>query len=537
MCPSFDKKMYLCQKRGTMKNLPIGIQSFEKLREGNFLYVDKTEIIYQLISSGSAYFLSRPRRFGKSLLISTLESVFKGQKELFKGLWIEDKVDWTQLNHPVIRLDFGGINNDTPENLQKDLESVILKMAQHHNITLTRTGAGSFAELIEQLHQVTSQQVVVLIDEYDKPISDHLTDLEVATANRVILHDFYQVLKPADEHLRFLFLTGVSKFSKVSIFSGLNHLNDITIDYRYPAICGYTQQELEDNFSEYIPTLSEKYRMSDQEIVDAIRQWYDGYSWDGTTAIYNPFSTLLIFDKREFSNYWFSTGTPTFLIKLLMKRDQLEPILEPLSITAEDFNSFDPQNISEIPLLFQTGYLTIKKKEIVKFDTRYTIEMPNLEVKESLLQYLLSAYSHYPVERGGILMERMQKQLLANDASGLEKSLREMLAHVPNQLHIGKESYYHSLLLVWLKLLGFNIIGEVNTNKGRIDAVWTLKDQIIIAEIKYSPQAEAIDTMLDAATKQIREKHYTERYENGQTVSLLAVAFAGKEIGCRIEAV
>ncbi|GHS87954.1 ATPase AAA [Bacteroidia bacterium] len=533
-----------------MKNLPIGIQSFEKLCEGDYLYVDKTETIHRLITSGQVFFLSRPRRFGKSLLVSTLEAIFKGQKELFDGLWIQDKVDWTQLNHPVIRIDFGQTTNTTPQELTDSLFCFLTDTASKYDIILGNTGLPSrFSELIAKLHQSTGRQVVVLIDEYDKAILDNMSNTDVMQANKEVLHGFYQVLKATDEHLRFVFLTGVSKFAGVSIFSGLNNLRDITLLEEYTTICGYTQAELEHYFSEYLPALAKHVGMTSSETMESICRWYDGYSWDGKTAIYNPFSTLLIFANKEFGNYWFNTGTPTFLIKLLMQRDQLSSILEPIVAEATEFNSFDPQEISEIPLLFQTGYLTIKHKELIEGVPQYTLEMPNREVKESLLQYLLNAYSRYPVGQESALMRRMQKQLLDNDAVGLEKSLREMLANIPYQLHIGKEAYYHSLLLLWLKLLGFDVAGEVNTNKGRIDAVWKIKECMVIAEVKFQVQEENISALLDKAIKQIKEKHYAERFDDGAStgsatestnpvikkVLLLGVAFAGKEIGCRME--
>ncbi|GHT05000.1 ATPase AAA [Bacteroidia bacterium] len=523
-----------------MKNLPIGIQSFKDLREKNYLYVDKTESIYRLITSGKAYFLSRPRRFGKSLLVSTLEALFKGQKELFEGLWIDDKVDWTKLNYPVIRFDFGQTTNTAAEELTDSLFCFLTNTASNYDIVLENTGLPSmFAELISKLHQSVGQQAVVLIDEYDKAILDNMLTPEVMEENKKVLHGFFQVMKAADEHLRFVFLTGVSKFSGVTIFSGLNNLNDITLVDKYATICGYTQEELETNFADYLIDLGDVLGMSHQDLLDAIREWYDGYSWDGKTAIYNPFSTLCLFENKRIANYWFRTGTPTFLVELLKQRNQLTPILEPVILDDSAFGSFDPQNISEIPLLFQTGYLTIKHRKLIQGMAQYTIEMPNLEVKESLLRYLLSAYSSFPVEQEYSLRLRMQKQLFSHDASGLEKSLREMLAYVPYQLHIGKEAYYHSLFLLWLKLLGFDVAGEVNTNNGRIDAVWQLPEHTIIVEIKYQVQEEDTSQLLDVAIHQIREKHYAERFDTGvesrHATSLLAVAFAGKNIACRIE--
>ncbi|MDR0832720.1 MAG: ATP-binding protein [Candidatus Symbiothrix sp.] len=519
-----------------MKNLPIGIQSFAKLRNSDNLYIDKTEQIHSLITSGTTYFLSRPRRFGKSLLVSTLEAVFKGQKELFKGLWIEDKVDWTELNHPVIRIDFGGTSNRSPEGLANSLNDLVTATALDYDVNLEKEELSDrFAELIAKLHISTGYQTVILIDEYDKAILDNLSEPEIMEGNKKVLHDFYQVMKAADEHLRFIFLTGVSKFSGVTIFSGLNNLNDITLSAKYANICGYTQEELETNFADYLIDLGDSLGMEHQDLLDTIRNWYDGYSWDGKTAIYNPFSILCLFENKRITNYWFRTGTPTFLVELLKRRNQLTPVLEPLILDDSAFDSFDPQNISEIPLLFQTGYLTIKHIKLIQGIAQYTIDMPNLEVKDSLLRYLLSAYSYYPVAQEYGLRLRMQTQLFAHDASGLEKSLRELLAHIPYQLHIGKEAYYHSLLLLWLKLLGFDVVGEVNTNNGRIDAVWKLPEHTIIAEVKYQVEEEDTSKLLDAAIKQIREKHYAERFDNGQKVTLLAIAFAGKEIACRME--
>jgi Holliday junction resolvase-like predicted endonuclease len=516
-----------------MKALPIGIQSFSKLRENNFLYIDKTKEIHRLITGGTAFFLSRPRRFGKSLLVSTLEEIFKGNKDLFEGLYIHDKIDWAQ--HPVIRLDFGRFSNYTPEALTNSLYDFLNTVASEHGFSLEKIELPDrFVELISRLHVSYGRRTVVLIDEYDKPITDNLSEPDIMEENKKILHRFYQILKAADEHLRFVFLTGVSKFAGVSIFSGLNNLRDITLSEDYSTICGYTQSELEYNFSEYVSNLSEKLAMPRPVLLDEIRFWYNGYSWDGKTSVYNPFSTLLLFADEQFDNYWFRTGTPTFLIELLKERNQLRPVLDAVVVDSSAFDSFNPTLIGEIPLLFQTGYLTIKQKEFVFGRPQYTLGIPNSEVNESLLKYLLSAYSNYPVEQERELKARMQQQLLAGDATGLEQSLREMLAHIPYPLHIGKEAYYHSLLLLWLKLLGFDITGEVTTNIGRIDAVWKFSGHIVIAEVKYQPQEKKISTLLDKAIKQIKEKKYAEKFDKGQKISLLAVAFAGKEIGCRI---
>ncbi|GHV61108.1 ATPase AAA [Bacteroidia bacterium] len=513
-----------------MKNLPIGTQSFAKLRNDDSLYVDKTEFIHHLITSGKSFFLSRPRRFGKSLLVSTLEAIFKGEKNLFDGLYISTQWNWSQ-RYPVIRLDFGAINNKTAEDLLQDMEQVILGIAQNNGIPLMRRGAGSFAELIEKLHQSTGQQVVILVDEYDKPITDNLLNINVANGNRDVLHNFYQVMKATDEHLRFIFLTGVSKFSGVSVFSGLNNLNDITLNEKYTSLCGYTQSELESYFSEYIDDVAQHVEMSKEGLLAAIRTMYDGYSWDGKTSVYNPFSTLLFFENREFANYWFRTGTPTFLVHLLKKRNQITPLLEPVIATSISFESYDPNCIEELPLLFQTGYLTIKNKVRMNGIPEYTLEIPNSEVRESLLSHLFHAYSDYPGDRIYSMVSGMQQNIKNGDVEGLEQNLRLMLSYIPYELHIKAEAYYHSMLLLWIKMLGFEIQGQVMTNIGRIDAVWQLPKQTVVAEIKFHAKKDT-DTLLNEAMQQIHDRRYYEPYIDKKVI-LLAVAFTGKEVKCR----
>ncbi|MDR1140106.1 MAG: AAA family ATPase, partial [Planctomycetaceae bacterium] len=290
-----------------MKNLPIGRQSFEDLRNNDCLYVDKTEIIYRIIAEGKVYFLSRPRRFGKSLLMSTMEAIFKGRKELFEGLYIYDKWDWSQ-QYPVIKIDWAGIDHSTPERMEKDLVFYLKKIAENYQITLEEESAvGYFRALIESLHNITGKQVVVLIDEYDKPITSHLFDSQLKTI-RTAVHDFYQIMKASDKHLKFVFLTGVSKFSGLSVFSALNNLDDITLRQKYATVCGYTQEELESNFSEYIDSAAEYLGREREHLLKRIRHWYNGYTWDGKTAVYNPFSTLKFFQVQRFAGYWFGTG-------------------------------------------------------------------------------------------------------------------------------------------------------------------------------------------------------------------------------------
>ncbi|MDR3113055.1 MAG: AAA family ATPase, partial [Endomicrobium sp.] len=381
-----------------MKTLPIGIQSFSKLINENKIYIDKTKYIHELIKNGSIFFLSRPRRFGKSLLVSTFEELFKGNNSLFKGLYIYEKWNWEE-KHPVIHLDFAEMNYSNSQELKTELLEFISETAEQYAIELKTTNLASrFAQLIRQLHITTGKQVVILVDEYDKPVTDNLSNKEVLSENKRILHDFYQVIKATDEHLKFVFLTGVSKFSGLSVFSALNSINDITVDNRYSAICGYTQEELEENFKDYIIALSKELGLTHEETIDSVREWYNGYSWDAKILIYNPFSTLMLFDKKRFDNYWFRTGTPTFLLNLIHKHNRPQNFLGAMTASGSSFESYNPDNLNEIPLLFQTGYLTIKNIKSTRDGVEYTLDFPDREVRDSFLQYLLSEYTAYPKE-------------------------------------------------------------------------------------------------------------------------------------------
>ncbi|MDR0700689.1 MAG: ATP-binding protein [Tannerella sp.] len=515
-----------------MKRLPIGTQSFENLRKNDCVYVDKTEVIHRIISEGRIYFLSRPRRFGKSLLISTLEMIFRGREELFEGLYIYDKWDWSQ-QFPVVKIDWTLIDHSTPEKIENSLVFHMKEVARSYQIALGAESAiNCFGELIESLHNKTGKQVVVLIDEYDKPITSHLFDSYLKPV-RTAVHDFYQVMKGADEHLRFVFLTGVSKFSGLSIFSALNNLDDITLHEQYAAVCGYTQEELESNFSEHIDVVTTHLNMTREYLLDRIRYWYNGYTWDGKTAIYNPFSTLKFFKVREFAGYWFGTGTPAFLIDMIQRRNRADAVLEPIVTGEKVFDGYDPADIGDVPLLFQTGYLTIKRKELINGRPRYTLGVPNSEVNEALLTCLLHAYGKYPGEQIDKLRMTMERQLTVGDEAGFARSLEMMIATVPYELHIPREAYYHSLMLIWMRLLGFNIQGEVLNNRGRADAVWEQPGGVtVVAEIKYHAE-KTTKALLDEAMTQIRDRRYYNKYTG--KVILLGVAFSGKNIGCRME--
>jgi nicotinamide riboside kinase len=520
-----------------MQELPIGIQSFEKLRLGNYLYVDKTRQILRLIEYGSVLFLSRPRRFGKSLLVSTLQALFEGRKDLFEGLYIADKVDWER--YPVIKLDWSNITHTSAETIERAATAHLRALAISFDITLTQEYAvDCFGELIRLLHQKTGKQVVVLVDEYDMPMLDALNEApELIEDIRKFLQNFYRVLKGSDEHLRFVFMTGITKFAKVSVFSALNNLVDVTFDATYTTLCGYTQEELESCFAPHLEELAAAHDCDVPEALAKIRRWYNGFSWDGKNLVYNPFSTLVLLLQKNFTNLWFETGTPTFLINLMKERNDVHFVLEPARMKQAEYNSFDYRTLETKQLFFQSGYLTIKNAEKDEFGEEliYTLGIPNEEVRQSLMDYLTSSYAAYPVNKTISARDCMMKALLKGDAAVFEANLKELFANIPYQLHIKREAYYHSLLLLWLNMLGFHIEAEVSTNRGRIDAVWTWKERAVIAEVKYASRG-ALETLLDTAMEQIKEKGYCERYAaTHERVAQLAVAFSGKRIGCRMK--
>ena len=371
-----------------MKNFPIGIQTFSELIKGNYLYIDKTREIYKLFEKGGKYyFLSRPRRFGKSLLISTLKEIFSGNREIFKGLWVHDRIDWQK--YPVLHIDFLRISYKTPEILENSISGLMDKIAATFNIELHPRSLykEKFSELIEKLAR--EKPVAVLIDEYDKPIIDKIEDMDIASGNREVLKEFYSVLKSADEYIKFAFLTGVSKFSRVSVFSGLNNLDDITLDEKFATLLGYTQPELEHYFQPHIEKMSQTMSMTGEQLLAEIKNWYNGYSWDGKNFLYNPLSILNLFSRQRFDNYWVSTGTPTFLVKLLKARKTDISEFEEKTVDNTVSESYDIDNMGIAPLLFQTGYLTIKEVKTIKLRNKYTLSYPNEEVKETFLKYFL----------------------------------------------------------------------------------------------------------------------------------------------------
>ncbi|KZX12038.1 ATP-binding protein [Methanobrevibacter curvatus] len=521
-----------------MKKLPVGISTFSKIIEDNCIYVDKTEYIYEMLSAGNLYFLSRPRRFGKSLLISTLEEIFKGNKELFKGLFIYDNWDWDK-NYPIIKLDFGNISHKNPEQLEKSLEDFINQKARDYSIDIiSKTLTSKFAELIEEIYKISNNKVVILIDEYDKAINSHLDNIEIAKKNRDILRDFYQVLKANDAYIEFILITGVSKFVKTSIFSELNNLNDITVHHKYAKICGYSQQELEIEFKDHIKEIANEKATTENNLLSNIKKWYNGYSWDGKNFLYNPFSILNFLDTGKFSNYWAQTGTPKVLVDLIKKSDIDLDIFTNEKIALYDFPNFDLENLDFTTVLLQTGYLTIKEEELFDDEySQYLIAIPNKEVKDSLFSYILSQYTNQLSDSLIPMTKTMLTNIIKLDSKSLQRSFEILLHKIPNILYgdIKKESeaYYKILFMSWIQLLGFEIKSEIQTIKGRLDAILEQKNLVLIIEFKFSLN-DNLDDMIENAFNQIVKKEYYKPYQNKKVI-LLAVAFKSRDIKCQLK--
>jgi hypothetical protein len=515
-----------------LKKLPIGIQTFSEIIKEGHVYVDKTKYIYDLVKSGKVYFLSRPRRFGKSLIVSTLRELFSGNKDLFKGLYIYDKWDWSE-KYPVIIIDFSEISNENPEVLKSSLSIFLDRVAKRYSISLISQEIGNkLSELIEEVHNLFNQRVVILIDEYDESIIDNLEDLNIADANRKVLKKFYKVLKSSDEYLKFVFITGVSKFSNTSI-SGLNNLEDITLDEKYANICGYTHDELEDSFKEHIIELGKKESLNYSETLDKINYWYDGYSWDGKNNLYNPQSTLLLFKKKEFNNYWFETGTPTFLIDTLKRENRLQSVVEPVITNKNDLNTFDMNNINSSTLMFQSGYLTIKEKRKTYDIFEYVLDLPNFEVKDSLINYIMLAFTNSTTDYLSKLRKKTYHSILKQNPEELTKTLKEIFNQIPYIIKGNKENFYQSILIVILYLFGIEVQGEVMTHTGRIDLVLKINKQITITEIKYS-QKKTIEIMLKEAFNQIKDQEYYNKYLKDKP-RYLSIVFTKTEIACQFK--
>lgn len=499
--------------------LPIGIQDFSKLIERDFVYVDKTEYYHRLITGGKYYSLSRPRHFGKSLLISTLKEIFLGNRALFKGLWIEEKHDWEP--HPVILLDFTQISKRAPD-LEEGIRQELVSIADGYGVRLTgQTNAGRLLELIQTLGK--EKKVAVLVDEYDKPLIDHLEDPERVKQNRQVLKDMYSVLKGNDRYITFLMLTGVTKFSQVSIFSDLNHLTDITLTPAFSQMLGYTHEEIQRYFPAHLAELKAKWAGVFPDVMAEMKAWYNGYSWDAEKLVYNPFSVLNLFFNNEFGEYWFATGTPTFLVKWIRSRAYSIFDVENSEIKLRALSKFEIEDIEVNSLLFQTGYLTIRKKDPLQ--QTVTLGFPNKEVANAFSANLLAEFSEKGAQKTDTLVLRMAAELRKGNVEAFVESLRALFAGIAYPIQPAGsngiknfEKYYHTMFYLVLKLLGYDVQAEVLTHTGRIDAVVTTESYRYIFEFKLGHADEAM--------AQIKAKAYHTPYlTDAQQLFLVGIGF------------
>ena len=500
----------------TRRRLPIGIQTFREIREANCYYVDKTAYIRRLTDEGKHYFLSRPRRFGKSLFLDTLKELFEGNESLFEGLDIHNGWDWS-VRYPVVRLDFGSGNYGERGDLHKETMAQLDAIEEEAGVAPRHdTAAARFRHLIQALHRRDGQRVAVLVDEYDKPILDALEAPEVARANRDYLRGLYSAIKVSDAHIQFAFLTGVSKFSKVSLFSGLNNLKDITLDARYSAICGYTDADLDAVFAPELPGLDR----------DEIRRWYNGYSWLGEEKVYNPFDILLLFDSRRFGAYWFETGTPTFLMDMLISRGVGALALDDMLGSDDVLSAFDVDHIATEALLFQTGYLTIRQTEPRGGEMYYRLSYPNQEVRQSLNRSLLNHLTDNPSQRTEH-RARLYDLLLVNDFAGLESLFKAFFSSIPYQWHTNNdlanyEGYYASVFYSYFASVGLDIVVEDSSSEGRLDMAVRFNANRYLFEFKVVESAPE-----GTAMAQLREKHYADKYRAlGEPIYMVAIEFS-----------
>ena len=488
----------------SMKKLGLGIQELSEFQEKNLIYVDKTDIIHKLIEDGKYYFFSRPRRFGKSLLINTLYEIFSGNKELFQECSIYDKWNWEEKN-PVIKISFAEINY-RKHGLEEALEISLLEQAKSHGVVFETSSYGErFLELIKKTGK--KKPVAILIDEYDKPIIDYLekSEFEQAQKNREILKTLYAGIKDQDKYIHFLFMTGVSKFSKVSIFSDLNHLTDITLHYKFATLLGYSEDEIKKYYGDYLNPIAKNLNLSHTKLLEKIKEWYDGYSWDGVNFLYNPYSILNLFYAEAFKNFWFETGTPTFLIKRLKAEDKKihESINKSVKETA--FNKYDVDNMNLTAIMFQTGYLTIKKVD--RIEGKYLLDYPNKEVRDSFLDFAVEHYANSSTDEMTYVVDTLTEALDNKDMQSFFTALQSLFSSITvKQLEKVKEyeGFYHSIIYIVLKIVGIKIDCEIQSSFGTTDAVITTDDYIYVIEFKMGKAISAIE--------QIKKKKYYQPY-------------------------
>ena len=506
------------------RQLPIGIQDFSTIRGQDFYYIDKTHHIRRLVEMGRYWFLSRPRRFGKSLLVDTLRELFEGNESLFRGLDIHNHWDWS-VSYPVVRLSFDGIYTE-PGDLHRNIISQLAMIEQDAGLEplVDCTGPDRLQNLLHRLHRATGQQAVVLVDEYDKPILDVIDRPEMADANRDYLRGFYGIIKGSARDVRFVFITGVSMFSRVSLFSGLNNLDNISLDPEFATICGYTDADLDTVFAPELPGLDR----------NDIRKWYNGYHWLGDEKLYNPFDLLLLFRKRQFMPHWFETGSPTFLFRMMMER-RVSPLeLENLTTDSRQLSRFDVDDIDIKALLFQTGYLTITAEERRGPRTLYTLDYPNFEVRQSLNDGLLGYVTgrrEETADRG----DELGRLLAANNFEGFTDRLKTFFAGVPYQWQTGNgparyEAWYAGMLYACFRTIGLDLRVEDSSSRGRADMVVFHGGQVFVFEFKMADGGGGSESAALDAIEQMSDRGYADKYrDRGEAIHLVGVSFSSDD--------
>ena len=492
------------------------MQTFRELREQNCYYVDKTPYIQRLLDEGKHYFLSRPRRFGKSLFLDTLKELFEGSEGLFAGLYIHARHDWSQ-RHPVVRLSFGGGSFTGPDAVEANVMEQLAAAERRLGVESEYlTAAGRFAYLLEALHRQTGQRVAVLVDEYDKPILDMLEEPEVARANRDYLRGLYGVIKDNDAHVRFTFLTGISKFSKVNLFSQLNNLTDITLDPAYSSICGYTEDDLDAVFAPELAGLDR----------EQVREWYNGYSWLGAEKVYNPYDVLPLLRRHEFKAHWFETGSPAFLVDKLFERRVSSVSLGGMIASEDQLSTFDVHHIGTEALLFQTGYLTITEEQEMGGTALYRLGYPNREVRESLNWVLLRHLVQDATQHLANSI-RLARLLEAHDCAGLKELFHAFFASIPYQWYTNNhiadyEGFYASVFYSYFAALGYDVAVEESSSHGRLDMAVRTAGHVYLFEFKVAELAPP-----GSALAQLQERRYADKYRaTGEPIHLIGVEFS-----------
>lgn len=501
-----------------MRKLPLDTSVFSRLINLNYVYVDKTEYIYRMITGGHRFFLSRPRRFGKSLLVSTMKEILTNNRKLFDGLWIAQS-DYQWIEYGVIKLDFSTLTADNIETFDDGLKRELITIAASYNITIDTfisDASGLLKNIVQELF-VRFHRVAILVDEYDSPILKTIHNEALAKTIRNKIQQFFTTIKGLDEQVSFAFFTGVSSFAKAGLFSGINNLQILSLDKRFAGICGYTDDEIDHYFKEYIATWSKNNNESYDTLRERIKTWYNGYRFGhNTVAVYNPFSLMHALNIQEFNNFWFQSGTPTFLVEIV-KKNYTQFDLDSFQASKDFLGIFDVGNIPTISLMFQAGYLTI-----VDYDPEselYTLDYPNLEVKKAFQKYLLEVFAHIEPMHAARLSSELYRAFNQQNIEEIITLLKQLFAHVPYQLHMKTEKYYHSLFMMICVGAGIKAQSEYSTSHGQIDLILEFAKIIYVIEVKFNKTAEE-------ALAQIEERRYYERFMGqNKEIILLGLAF------------